>query len=111
MSSEAVGILILAGYLVLFGVELVWLVKVRRRLGGLMLLEAGSFVLAVVLINVFERLPGGGFMPGFTWMYHYLLSWMMAIVYAVMLVITLIVFLWRKKKGITSQNPMKKGKT
>ncbi len=105
MSSELVKVLLLSVYLALFCVELFWLVKVRRRLARLMLFEMGSIVLAVVLIFVFERLPGGGFMPGFTWMYHYLLSWMMAIAYGVLLVITCIVFLWRKKKGIADPSP------
>ena len=105
MSSELGKALILAVYLGLFTVELFWLAKVRKRLGRLSLLEAGSFVLAVVLIFVFNRLPGGGFMPGFTWFYHWVLSWMMAVVYAVLLVITLIVILWRKKKGIKDPSP------
>ena len=105
MSSETAKILISVVYMLLFAVEFLWLVKERKRYVQLAFLEAGSLILSVVLVEVFDRLPGGGFMPGFTWLYHWLLSFMMAIIFGIMLAATLIIILYRKKKGIKDEGP------
>ena len=68
-----------------------------RRWGILLGLEGASVAAAAGLAVIFEKLPGSGTMPGLTWFAEWGYSIGAALVYAVMLVLSLILYFLRKR--------------
>lgn len=95
-------------YLVLLISQIICLVRIIRKgqhdkqrssFIRLMLVEAVCIVLSLFLSLYYDSLPGYGFMPGFTWLYLWIISFAMIFVFLLMLLITAIAFLIQEHKA------------
>lgn len=81
-------------YLVVFIVQIILLVKAIKKKENkkwikVFVLEVFSIIISIILLFYYESLPGYGFMPGLSYLGEILLSFGVAILYSVMLFITI----------------------
>jgi hypothetical protein len=102
MSVKQIETLIMIVFIALFFLYFFWLRDYRKRYVRLAIFEGVSSFVAVVMMIIFDKLPEQSFMA---WSLCRALCLMMAVVFFVMMVITVILILYRKSKGIKDENP------
>ena len=102
MSVKQTETLIIVVFVALFFLYFFWLKDVRKHYIRLAILEGASAFCAVVMMIIFDKLPEHSFMA---WSLCRGLCLMMAVVFFVMLLITVILILYRKSKGIKDAPP------
>jgi len=95
--------LVLIVYICLFALDLYLLVRAlkpfsARRLAAACLSELGSLAAALLLAWYFDQAPGYGMMPGLTYIQEVLYSLGAAVVFAGLLLITLVVGVFRRRR-------------
>lgn len=102
MSVKQIETLIMIVFIALFFLCFFWLRDYRKRYVRLAIFEGASSFVAVVMMIIFDKLPEQSIM---VWSLCRALCLMMAVVFFVMMVITVILILYRKSKGIKDENP------
>lgn len=86
-------------YALLFGLQVVWLIRTCRRKGKfwpVLMVNVLSAVLSGFLMWYFDTLPGFGFMPGFAYFAEVFASLCAAAAFTVLAFVTLLCRLLRK---------------
>lgn len=91
MDPDLVLVLLICCFIGLLIWQIAWLTQKKDKV-KLTLLEAASIIITIVAFLVFQVLPGEGFLPGFTWLFHAIVCCVAFLVYVIMAVITLISF-------------------
>lgn len=87
-------ILILQVYLLVSSIRK----KTKESWLTLFLSEVIPMFIAFMLANYYDNLPGSGFMPGFTYMGEILFSYSAAIIYGIILFISVFSFIVSRRK-------------
>ena len=88
-------------YVIFFALQVFLLIRgirAGRGLGKLALLNFASILLSCFLLWYFDTLPGYGMMPGFAFFPEVLYSLMAAVAFVVLMVVTFLCRLLRRKK-------------
>lgn len=95
--------ILLIAYFIMFAAQITSLVfavkkKTTKLWVGTFISEIIPLILSIITMMYFNSLPGYGFMPGLSYLGEILFSFGAAALYAIMILVSLVVFLCIRKK-------------